>query len=188
MTNYIVCKCGRTINFEESQSGTQVQCKGCGRVHEIPFVPTVAKDVANPYAAPQQIGSDALTKEMIEAPAMGLIIVSSISIFCLVISLAFDVFLLTTGAAAQMPQPGSMPKEAQIVIRAVWGALMLLCNVVILFGALGMRRFRRYELAKAAAILAVIPCLGPCCVLGIPFGLVALSRLNKPDVIRAFRS
>jgi len=189
MANYIICKCGRTINFDESQSGTKVQCKGCARFHEIPFVPTVAHDLTNPYASPDFVSSGAsFSKERIESPAMGLLIVSSISVFFLVIALAFDVFLLASGTASQLPQPGPMPKEAQIIIRALWGGIMLLCNVVIIFGALSMYRLRRYELAKAAAILSVIPCLSPCCVVGIPFGLTALSRLSHPDVMRAFRS
>jgi hypothetical protein len=59
-------------------------------------------------------------------------------------------------------------------------------GAAILFGALKMMRLQSYGWAMAAAILAVIPCLSPCCCLGIPFGIWALVVLSKPEVKAAF--
>jgi hypothetical protein len=39
----------------------------------------------------------------------------------------------------------------------------------------------------AASIIAIIPCFGPCCCLGIPVGIWALVVINKPEVKSAFR-
>jgi hypothetical protein len=47
---------------------------------------------------------------------------------------------------------------------------------------------KNYSLARSAAIVAVIPLIGPCCVLGIPFGIWALVALGKPGVQEAFSS
>jgi hypothetical protein len=49
-----------------------------------------------------------------------------------------------------------------------------------------MQSLRSYGFAFAAAILAMIPCLTPCCVLGLPFGIWALVVLNKPEVKSQF--
>ena len=64
--------------------------------------------------------------------------------------------------------------------------LAVLTGAAILFGALKMMRLQSYGWAMAAAILAVIPCISPCCCLGIPFGIWALVVLSKPEVKAAF--
>ena len=64
--------------------------------------------------------------------------------------------------------------------------LAVVVSAVVLFGALKMMRLQNYGWAMAAAILAVIPCLSPCCCLGIPFGIWALVVLSKPEVKAAF--
>ena len=33
----------------------------------------------------------------------------------------------------------------------------------------------------------MVPCISPCCLLGLPFGIWALSVLNKPHVQAAFK-
>jgi hypothetical protein len=64
--------------------------------------------------------------------------------------------------------------------------LALVVGAVVLFGALKMLRLQNYGWAMAASILAVIPCLSPCCCLGIPFGIWSLVVLSKPEVKSAF--
>jgi hypothetical protein len=59
--------------------------------------------------------------------------------------------------------------------------------VLILIGASKMQTLRSYEFAFAAAILAMIPCMTPCCVLGLPFGIWALVVLNRPAVKSQFK-
>jgi hypothetical protein len=38
------------------------------------------------------------------------------------------------------------------------------------------------------SIVAMVPCLGPCCIVGIPIGIWALVVLMKPEVKAAFTS
>jgi hypothetical protein len=38
----------------------------------------------------------------------------------------------------------------------------------------------------AASIIAMIPCVSPCCLLGLPIGIWALVVLMKPEVKSAF--
>jgi hypothetical protein len=53
---------------------------------------------------------------------------------------------------------------------------------LVLIGATKMQSLRSYEFAYTAAILAMIPCLTPCCLPGLPFGIWALIVLKKPEV------
>ena len=56
--------------------------------------------------------------------------------------------------------------------------------LVVLFGALKMKKLENHGLAMAASILAIVPCITPCpcCCFGIPIGIWALIVLCKPEV------
>ena len=78
--------------------------------------------------------------------------------------------------------------EMAVAVRILWSVLMLAANAVILAGAMRMKDLRNPGLARGACILALIPCLGPCFVLGIPFGIWGLVALADANVRAAFES
>jgi len=51
---------------------------------------------------------------------------------------------------------------------------------------LKMKKLENYGLAMTASILAMIPCLSPCCLIGLPIGIWAVVVLSKPEVKSAF--
>jgi len=63
----------------------------------------------------------------------------------------------------------------------------LVMGIVILFGAMQMRKLENYVFAFIAAILAILPCVSACCILGLPFGIWALVVMNKPEVKSQFK-
>jgi predicted PurR-regulated permease PerM len=69
----------------------------------------------------------------------------------------------------------------------VGNIITLALSGVTLFGGLKMKNLENYGLAMAASIIAIIPCFGPCCCIGIPVGIWSLVVLNKPEVKSAFR-
>jgi len=62
------------------------------------------------------------------------------------------------------------------------GLLGLVLSVLILIGAIKMHSLRSYEFSMTAAIVAMLPCVTPCCLIGLPFGIWALVVLSKPEV------
>jgi hypothetical protein len=58
--------------------------------------------------------------------------------------------------------------------------------VVIIDAALKMKELSQYGLCMAASILAIIPCISPCCIIGLPIGIWCLVVLTRPDVKAAF--
>jgi hypothetical protein len=58
---------------------------------------------------------------------------------------------------------------------------------VTFLGALKMKNLESYPFAMAASIIAIIPCFGSCCCIGIPIGIWSLIVLNKPEVKSSFR-
>jgi hypothetical protein len=57
---------------------------------------------------------------------------------------------------------------------------------LILYGAMKMKKLERYGWAITASILALVPCVSPCCLVGAPFGIWALVVLSKPEIKSAF--
>ena len=63
----------------------------------------------------------------------------------------------------------------------------LVMSVLVLVGALRMKALRSYEFSMIAAILALFPCVTPCCLIGLPFGIWAIIVLRKPGIKGQFR-
>jgi hypothetical protein len=143
---------------------------------------------ANPYSSPTGPAESRNAAAIVQGPAISLMVVSIICLLTIGLVLLFDLFLIVSGAAERMKPPAlGISKVTEIGIRMGWGVVILVVNAVILAGAIKMRNLRSYGLAKCSAILAVIPCVGPCYLLGIPFGIWALVALAKPGVKDAFR-
>lgn len=125
--------------------------------------------------------------QRISSPANWLIGMSAIAFGLGLVSL----FLVVLGMAAGGHQPGLQPVEPFQVDRStpvfISMALGLLLDLMILFGSMKMKRLESYGWAMTAALLGVIPCTSPCCVLSMPFGLWALLVLTDPAVKAAFR-
>jgi hypothetical protein len=73
------------------------------------------------------------------------------------------------------------------------GGVGILFNIIalavgglILFGAMKMKNLQSYGLAMTVSIVAMIPCISPCCLIGLPAGIWALVVLMKPEVKAAF--
>ena len=90
---------------------------------------------------------------------------------------------------ADLPPPGS-ERDAFLVGRRVgqflFAAMLMVCYTMELIGAYHLHAHRSRTLALIGAILCCVPCLSPCLVMGIPFGIWALVVLNKPEVRAAF--
>ncbi len=65
--------------------------------------------------------------------------------------------------------------------------LTLAASIYVVTGAITMLRLKNHSAAITGAIIAVIPCIGPCSAIPtIPFGIWALVILMRPDVKAAF--
>jgi energy-converting hydrogenase Eha subunit G len=70
---------------------------------------------------------------------------------------------------------------------AMGGAFVgLLVAAFIIFAALKMKDLKQWSLAVAASVLAMLPCISPCCVIGLPIGIWCLVILMRPEVKDAF--
>ena len=68
----------------------------------------------------------------------------------------------------------------------VFSIIPALLGVLIIIAALKMKKLESKGLAMTGAILAMIPCVSPCCLLGLPFGIWALVVMGKDEVSSQF--
>jgi hypothetical protein len=143
--------------------------------------------------------NDAASKVL--TPAIILIVVAAIGILG---DLYMVVSTLLTGQVAKeqmeaqmkAQNPNMPPDQAEMMTKMTGYVtkagvpayiILLLIHAVILFGAIRMMKLRSYGLAMTSSVLGTIPCLSPCCVVGIPFGIWGLIVLMKPEVKQAFQ-
>jgi hypothetical protein len=134
-----------------------------------------------PVPAPVPAGA-----ELVKGPAIGLLVVAILGVIFAIISLIKNALMggsIPANSKVQIPAWVTMLSGPIGVVLSVIGILM--CGVILL-GALKMKRLESYGLAMAASIIAMIPCLSPCCLIGLPIGIWALVVLSKPEVKSAF--
>ena len=144
-------------------------------------LPQSESPLASPYQAPRAVGKQPQTvtavAERVRAPAICLIVLSSV---CLaILGLAMMIFVLAAAVGEA--------DDVSSVLNLLMGLVQLGVSLVMLVGAINMLKLRNRGLAMAGAILGMIPVISPCCILGLPFGIWSVTVMNDPEVQRAFR-
>ena len=127
-----------------------------------------------------------VVKSMVNGPAIFMIVLAVICILFGLLGLAFNLFL--GGAGSIFPNIPPEISEALLqrgVIGIVQSAVSLIANIVILVGAIKMRKCQSYGLAMTASILCILLDWG-CCCLGLGAGIWSVVVLSKPEVKAAF--
>jgi hypothetical protein len=125
---------------------------------------------------------------MVSGPAIGLIAVGIVGILFQLLSILMNVLGAGIGAlGAAGGDSGALGSLFSGVIGLVFNAFCLLLGGVVIFGATKMKSLQGYGLAMASAVIALVPCTSPCCVLGLPVGIWALIVLLNQEVKASFR-
>ena len=130
-------------------------------------------------------GNHTSALDQLKGPAIGLMATAGIGAAFQVLGLVLN--LTGAGMGAMMQGGRGMPNMMSGGIGAVFSVIGLIMAVVVFMGASKMKNAESYGFAMAAAIIAMIPCVSPCCLLGLPLGIWALIVLLKPEVKAAFQ-
>ncbi|WP_148618615.1 hypothetical protein [Mariniblastus fucicola] len=124
---------------------------------------------------------------LVFGPALALMIITGMWLAAVLLGLAGNIVMLATGNL--VPRQGvDMSPTTIAFIQIGVAVFFLLLHSLAMWGAFNMMKLKSYSSARSAAIVAVIPCISPCYILGIPFGIWALVVLSKPHVKQAFES
>ena len=129
----------------------------------------------------------------VSGPAIGLMITAALGVLAALAGIAYilsgGMSMNTFNAGGQNPDAMRMMRMIQsstgpmgIVVRIIG---ILACGFIF-YGALKMKKLENYSLCMGASIIAMIPCISPCCLVGLPIGIWALVVLNKPEIKASF--
>jgi hypothetical protein len=209
--------CQRLLRTPDDTAGRQAQCPECGALTNVPmpgqqqpespagegapspFGPPPAGDQPeNPYQSPAQHGeipqyADSnlrlFAAERVLGPSTALIVVGALNIAVQLFSVVVNLGAVGgAGNFGPQPLPAQFPQGALVGILVGTTFVSIALSAFIIWGAVRMRNLQSYGMAMGAAILAMLPCIWPCCLLGLPFGIWALVVLSDADVKMAFRS
>ena len=151
-----------------------------------PSVPPVFSTV-NSNAA------NAVVLEQVKAPAVGLKITAVINFVLAFWSMMELIFSHPAVEDLYAAYPQFRDPMVQKWLHLAYGPLGIgsdlfgmAMSVLVFIGARKMQALKNYEFAFVAALLALLPCVTPCCLLGLPFGIWALVVLNKTEVKSQF--
>jgi len=185
------------IQDGRASARTKVQPEGATEWTPISEIPELAQLLGaavgaeappsfSPTPVPGIVSGDAL--QMVQGPAIGLIVTAVLGFLGGALGLIMNLAGVTLGAlegqqSQDMPQWASMLSGGFGIVQSILG---LILSVVIVLGALKMKKLESYTFAIVATIIAMVPCISPCCIVGLPIGIWALVMLNKPEVKEAF--
>lgn len=124
--------------------------------------------------------------DKVKPVALTLIISMALMMVLVVIGIMLNLLGIGLGAAAADSPEGfeSMVSGTTGLIQGVMG---LAFGGVIIYGSLQMMKLESFGLSMAACIMAMVPCVSPCCCIGLPVGIWGLVVLNDPAVKPFFR-
>ena len=145
-----------------------------------------------PLAAPMAgvDGGRDVALQLVKGPVIGLKVTAIVGLILVVAGFVFNILTLSGFhfGMQQIPDP-----QMQKLFNTLGGGLGIVQNiiggivgVVVLLGAARMQKLQNYQFALTASIVAMVPCISPCCLFGLPFGIWALVVLNKPEVKSQF--
>ena len=123
-------------------------------------------------------------KEAVKVPAILLYVTAGLGLLTALFGILNNVLGLGIGAT-QGGRDGSL--------NMMMGGAGLVFNVIgilvcafIAYGAYKLMNLQSYGLVMAAIIVAMVPCVSPCCLVGLPVGIWALVVIMKPEIKAAF--
>jgi hypothetical protein len=160
---------------------------------EIPELAVALPLAASPTPAPAvpQRGM-ASAADQVRGPATGLMVTAVLGFVVNLLGTLWN--LMAAAGWGFAPMGRNANPEMERVFALFTGTLGVVSGVValgvagvIFVGALKMKRLESHGWAMAASILALAPCVSPCCLIGLPIGIWALVVLAKPEVKAAFQ-
>jgi hypothetical protein len=128
--------------------------------------------------------------QLVKGPAIGLKVTAIVGLVLVAVGLVMNI--MTLGGFQIFPQQINDPQMQKLLsslsggLGIVQGIIGGVVGVIVLIGAAKMQKLQSYQFALTASIVAMVPCISPCCVFGLPFGIWALVVLNKPEVKSQF--
>ena len=163
-------------------SDTKIRAEGTTewkRLAELPELAGVTGRPADPVSSPVR---SAAAADAVKGPATALMVTAIIGVLLQLVSLLNrrDIpFGLSEDpeGVGRLLSAGSSPVLTVIALAA---------GAVIFLGAQKMKALESHSWAMLASVVAMVPFVSPCCLIGLPIGIWSILILQKPEVKQAF--
>jgi hypothetical protein len=122
----------------------------------------------------------------VSGPATGLLIAAILGGATQILSLMVNMLGVGWGSMMAGDQEERLINWISGGFGMISAAVGLVIAGLIIYAALEMKKLNQWTLAVVASILAMVPCISPCCIVGLPIGIWSLVVLMKPEVKAAF--
>lgn len=143
--------------------------------------------MADEQKAPVQAADEAL--KQIQGPSVGLLVTGIIGAIFSLAGLILSMLGTSIASLWSFAELEEYERYADI-FEGVAGIASSFVGIVvaifIIYAALKMKELSQYGICLAASILAMIPCISPCCLIGLPIGIWCLVVLVRPEMKAAF--
>ena len=151
-----------------------------------------AAGVAPAQAASQHAGDGNRdeARRKVKGPAIALMVTAVVGLVLVALGLVINILTL---CGIQMPMQQLNDPQFQKMINTLGGSLGIvqsiigaIVGIIVLLGAAKMQKLQSYQFALTASIVAMLPCISPCCIFGLPAGIWAVVVLSRPEVKSQF--
>ncbi len=152
-------------------------------------VPPPPPPPSTPYQPPQQIPGGIPPSRIaaeVSGPAIGLLITAILGGALQLLGLFINILGVGLGSLTSSGGEEQLLNWMSGGFGIVTAAIGLLIAGLIIYASMEMKKLNQWGLAVAASILAMVPCISPCCIIGLPMGIWALVVLMKDEVKTAF--
>lgn len=129
-------------------------------------------------------------EQRVKGPAIGMIAAMGLGILG---ALWGVVASLTGMASPAIPEGVIADPQAAEALRALTGGGGVVINLIylaiagfVIYAMMQMMKLKSFGLSLAGVIVGMIPCVSPCCFLGLPIGIWALVVILNDEVKKSF--
>lgn len=196
MSIHVKCGgCGEEFSLKDDAAGRGFSCKVCGARVEVPDGDPDELERLRPAGAKRsRSGSNvSLAASRTLLPAIFLYLVTGLSVANHAGGIVMAAMGVNLNPFVNLDDPNLDPQVrenqriANMIGGFVGGAIGLLADTLVILGAIALHRLRNFPLAMTGIIVSLIPCLSPCLVLGMPFGIWGLVVLLSSEVREEFQ-
>jgi hypothetical protein len=127
-----------------------------------------------------------VASDQVSAPSVGILITGILGAALSFIGLIASLFETGIESIKSPELIGEYARIAEGAAGVAFCFVGLLVAGFIIYASLKMKALTQWSLCIAASIIAMIPCISPCCIVGLPIGIWCLVVLTKPEVRASF--
>ena len=139
-----------------------------------------------PTGPPPQPMPSANAAQEVSGPATGLLVTAIFGGFLQFLGLLFNLLGFSVGTLTGGNAEEQFAQWVSGGLGITSSVIGLLVAGFLIYASLEMKKLSQWGLAVGASVVAMLPCVSPCCLIGLPVGIWSLVVLTKPEIKAAF--